>query len=63
MTKEQVKEKEKQLLEITGAFCAKKLNDEYFALCENSSKRWAEKGMSPSQGKNWRYGRQPWSMP
>lgn len=43
MTKEQVKEKEKQLLEITRAFCAQKLNDEYFVLCENLIKKMGRK--------------------
>lgn len=43
MTKELIKEKEKQLLEITGAFCAQKLNDEYFGLCEKLIKKMGRK--------------------
>ena len=43
MTKEQLKEKEKQLLEITGAFCEQKLNDEYFVLCEKLVKKMGRK--------------------
>ncbi len=34
MTKEEIKKKEKQLLELTGSFCAKKLDNEYYQLCE-----------------------------
>jgi hypothetical protein len=47
MTKEQVKEKEKQLLEITGAFCRQKLNDEYFQLCEKLIKKMGRKREVP----------------
>lgn len=34
MTKEEIKNREKQLLELTGTFCAQKLNDDYYQLCE-----------------------------
>ncbi len=34
MTKEEIKNKEKKLLELTGSFCTKKLDDEYHQLCE-----------------------------
>jgi len=34
MTKEEIKNKEKKLLELTGSFCAQKLNDDYSRLCE-----------------------------
>jgi len=34
MTKEEIKKKEKQLLELTGSFCAQKLDDDYHQLCE-----------------------------
>ena len=34
MTKEERKNREKQLLELTGAFCAQKLDDDYYQLCE-----------------------------
>ncbi len=47
MTKEQVKEKEKQLLEITGAFCRQKLNNEYFQLCEKLIKKMGRKREVP----------------
>jgi len=34
MNKAQIKAKEEELLDLTAAFCAQKLNDEYFQLCE-----------------------------
>jgi hypothetical protein len=34
MSKEKIREKQKQLLEKVGAFCIQKLNEEYFELCE-----------------------------
>ena len=34
MTKVEIKNKEKKLLELTGSFCAQKLNDDYYQLCE-----------------------------
>ena len=34
MTKEEIKSKEKKLLELTGTFCAQKLDDDYYQLCE-----------------------------
>lgn len=34
MTKEDIKNKEKKLLELTGSFCAQELDDEYHRLCE-----------------------------
>ncbi|MDY0344685.1 MAG: DUF6398 domain-containing protein [Lentimicrobium sp.] len=34
MTKEEIKNKEKKLLELTGSFCAQKLDDDYYRLCE-----------------------------
>jgi len=34
MTKEEIKNKEKKLLELTGVFCAQKLDDDYHQLCE-----------------------------
>lgn len=34
MTKEEVKNKEKQLLDLTGKFCTQKLDDDYCKLCE-----------------------------
>lgn len=34
MTKEEIKNKEKKLLELTGSFCSQKLDDDYYQLCE-----------------------------
>ena len=34
MTKEEIKNREKQLLELTGAFCTQSLDDDYYKLCE-----------------------------
>lgn len=47
MTKAQIKQKEEQLLELTGAFCAQKLNDEYFQLCEKLIKKMGRKREGP----------------
>lgn len=34
MNKEEIKNKEKKLLELTGSFCIQKLDDDYYQLCE-----------------------------
>ncbi len=34
MTKEEIKIKEKKLLELTGSFCAQELDEDYYRLCE-----------------------------
>lgn len=34
MNKEEIKKKEKQLLELTGSFCSQKLDDDYYQLCK-----------------------------
>jgi len=34
MTKEETKNREKKLLELTGSFCAQKLDGDYYQLCE-----------------------------
>ncbi|WP_335966844.1 DUF6398 domain-containing protein [Galbibacter sp. PAP.153] len=47
MTKEQVKERQKQLLELTGTFCAKKLNEEYAELCQKLIKKMGRKREVP----------------
>lgn len=47
MTKEQIKEKEQQLLELTGTFCAQKLNQEYVELCEKLIKKMGRKREVP----------------
>ena len=49
MTKEEIKEKEAKLLEITGAFCAQKLDEEYFNLCEKLIKKLGRKRDVPFQ--------------
>ncbi len=38
-SKQEIKEKEQKLLELTSAFCAQNLDDEYFALCEKLIKK------------------------
>ncbi len=43
MTKQEIKQKEKQLLEMTGIFCAQKLDDDYFQLCEKLIKKLGRK--------------------
>ncbi len=43
MTKEEIKLKEKELYDLTGQFCAKYLNDEYFELCEKLIQKLARK--------------------
>ncbi len=39
MTKEEIKNREKKLLELTGIFCAQKLDDDYWQLCEKLIKK------------------------
>lgn len=34
MTKEEIKNKEKKLLELTSSFCSQKLDNDYYQLCE-----------------------------
>jgi len=34
MTKEEIRNKEKKLLELTGSFCSQKLDNDYYQLCE-----------------------------
>jgi hypothetical protein len=47
MTKEQVKERQKRLIELTGTFCAQKLDGEYFELCEKLIKKMGRKREVP----------------
>lgn len=47
MSKEQLKEKEQQLLELTGGFCEQQLNKEYFELCEKLIKKMGRKREVP----------------
>ena len=49
MTKQEIKQKEEKLLEMTGAFCAQKLDDEYFQLCEKLIKKLGRKRDVPFQ--------------
>ncbi|GAB1855273.1 hypothetical protein MHTCC0001_01060 [Flavobacteriaceae bacterium MHTCC 0001] len=43
MDKTQIKQREQQLLELTGMFCVQKLNEEYFLLCERLIKKMGRK--------------------
>jgi len=43
MNKAKLKERENKLLELTGAFCQQKLNDEYFQLSEKLIKKLGRK--------------------
>ena len=43
MTKKEIKKREKKLLELTGTFCAQKLDDDYFHLCEKLVKKLGRK--------------------
>ncbi|MCK4345661.1 MAG: hypothetical protein KAX05_10285 [Bacteroidales bacterium] len=43
MTKEEIKDREKKLLELTGTFCSQKLDDDYFQLCKKLVKKLGRK--------------------
>ncbi len=49
MTKQEIKQKEEQLIEMTRAFCAQKLNNEYSQLCEKLVKKLGRKRDVPFQ--------------
>lgn len=49
MTKQEIKQKEAKLIEMTGAFCAQKLDDDYFQLCEKLIKKLGRKRDVPFQ--------------
>lgn len=49
MTKQEIKQREEKLLEITGAFCVQKLDDDYFQLCEKLIKKLGRKRDVPFQ--------------
>ncbi len=49
MTKQEIKQKEDRLIEMTGAFCSQKLNDDYFQLCEKLIKKLGRKRDVPFQ--------------
>lgn len=49
MTKQEIKQKEEKLIEITSAFCTQKLDDDYFHLCEKLVKKLGRKRDVPFQ--------------
>ncbi len=49
MTKQEIKEREEKLLEITRAFCGEKLDDDYLQLCEKLIKKLGRKRDVPFQ--------------
>ena len=49
MTKQEIKQKEEKLLEMTGTFCAQKLDDDYSQLCEKLIKKLGRKRDVPFQ--------------
>ncbi len=49
MTKQEIKQKEQKLLEMTGTFCAQKLDDDYYQLCEKLIKKLGRKRDVPFQ--------------
>ncbi len=49
MTKQEIKQKEAKLLEMTRTFCAQKLDDDYFQLCEKLIKKLGRKRDVPFQ--------------
>lgn len=49
MTKEEIKDKEAKLLQLTGAFCVQKLDEDYFRLCEKLIKKLGRKRDVPFQ--------------
>jgi len=49
MTKQEIIQKEEKLLEMIGAFCAQKLDDDYFQLCEKLIKKLGRKRDVPFQ--------------
>ena len=49
MTKQEIKERENKLLEMTGVFCSQKLDDDYFQLCEKLIKKLGRKREVPFQ--------------
>lgn len=49
MTKQEIKQKEAKLLEMTAAFCTEKLDDDYLQLCEKLIKKLGRKRDVPFQ--------------
>lgn len=49
MTKQEIKQKEEELLEMIRAFCTQKLDDDYYQLCEKLIKKLGRKRDVPFQ--------------
>ncbi|WP_373496023.1 DUF6398 domain-containing protein [Aquiflexum sp.] len=49
MTKQEIKQREAELLEMTGAFCRQNLNEDYLQLCEKLIKKLGRKRDVPFQ--------------
>jgi hypothetical protein len=49
ISKQEIKEKENKLLDMVGVICAKKLDDDYFQLCEKLIKKLGRKRDVPFQ--------------
>ena len=49
MTKQEIKQKEAELIEMTSAFCIEKLDDDYLQLCEKLIKKLGRKRDVPFQ--------------
>lgn len=49
MTKQEIKEREARLLQLTGTFCTEKLDDKYAVLCEKLIKKLGRKRNVPFQ--------------
>ena len=49
MTKQEIKEREAKLLQLTGSFCTERLDDEYVRLCEKLIKKLGRKRNVPFQ--------------
>ena len=52
MTKNEIKEKENKLIEMAGAFCTQKLDDDYLKLCEKLIRKLGRKRDVPFQRGN-----------
>lgn len=49
MTKQEIKQKEDKIIEMTSAFCAENLDDDYLQLCEKLIKKLGRKRDVPFQ--------------
>jgi len=52
MTKNEIKEKEDKLIELTRTFCSQKLDDDYFKICEKLIRKLGRKRDVPFQRGN-----------